>query len=368
MNTHENSQVGQPLDIAWAGKGSNYVGLGFKILLLKIITLGIYHFWGKTEIRKRLWHHVRINNEPLEYTGTGMELFLGFLMVMLLVFLPMILYIVGLQFMFGPKSTQLYVGVTILYAAIFFLFGVAVYSAQRYRLSRTQWRGIRGSLKGSMWKYGWTTFWTTLVTIITIGLAVPWQSIKLHSLITNNTYFGETPMSFRASSKPLFKAYILPWIAAIGGYALMIYLLYPIFQQLEGWENSGEIVDPKQIMAINLKILGYFLIFALVLSVVYASYQSKFYNYIAEKTRFSNGNFSLNTTARGLIWITLSNFLIVMLSLTILTPVAISRQFGYIVRNLSFNGNVDIAAISQSQQPKSKTGEGLAEGFDISSF
>lgn len=368
METQSNSQSGQPIDIAWTGKGSNYVGLGFKIFLLKIITLGIYHFWAKTEIRKRLWNNVRINNEPLEYTGTGMELFLGFLVVMFAVFLPAILLMFGLQFMFGPESIEAIVGVLCIYIFFIYLIGVAIYNANRYRLSRTQWRGIRGSLKGSAWGYGWTTFWTTIVSILTLGLAVPWQSIKLQRIITNNTHFGETPMNFTGNYKPLMKYYILPWIAALGGYGLMIFLLFPIFARLAALQKSGEIIDPATTLSIQFQILGYIIVFALVLSIVYAWYQSKYYNYIAEHTKFSNGSFALTTTPVGLIWITVSNFFIVILSLTILSPVAIARLFGYFVQNLSFNGNVDITSIEQSQVTKSKTGEGLAEGFDVSSF
>ena len=368
METQSSTHSGQPLDIAWTGKGSNFVGLGFKIFFLKIITLFLYHFWGKTEVRKRLWNNVRINNEPLEYTGTGMELFLGFLIVMLAVFLPAILMIVGLQVMFGPNSPMAIAGVVAIYVLFLFLIGVAIYNAHKYRLSRTQWRGIRGALKGSSWGYAWTAFWTTLVSIITLGLAVPWQSIKLQKIITDNTHFGEMPMRFTGTSKPLYRYYIVPWIALIAGYALLIFALMPTFQQLEALQRSGEIVSPERLFTLQLTILGYLLVFGLVMSVIYAWYQSKYYNYIAEHTQFSNGSFALTTTPGGLIWITLSNFLIVMLSLTILTPVAFARLFGYFVDNLSFNGTVDIASIEQSSQALSKTGEGLAEGFDVSSF
>ena len=140
MTDQANSQLGQPLDIDWAGKGSNYIGLGFKVFFLKIITLFIYHFWGKTEVRKKLWNHVRLNNEPLEYTGTGMELFLGFLITMFVVFVPAILALMGLAFAFGAESIQYIIGVICLYLFFLYLIGVAIYSAHKYRLSRTQWR------------------------------------------------------------------------------------------------------------------------------------------------------------------------------------------------------------------------------------
>jgi hypothetical protein len=35
MNDQPNSHLGQPLDIDWAGKGTNYIGLGFKVFFSK---------------------------------------------------------------------------------------------------------------------------------------------------------------------------------------------------------------------------------------------------------------------------------------------------------------------------------------------
>lgn len=359
---------GQPIDISWAGKGSDYIGLGFKIFLLKIITLGIYHFWGKTETRRKLWNQTRINSEPLEYTGTGMELFLGFLMAMLVVFVPVFLGVIAIVTIFGQQSPMLAVFMGLVYIFFLYLIGVAIYSANRYRISRTQWRGIRGALKGSAWAYGWTTFWTSIVAIISLGLAVPWQSIKLQGIMTNNTYFGETNMRFTGKASGVFKFYILPWLVMIGGLAVMAYMVMPYFIQIQAWQDAGGIVDPTKMMYVQMMLLLHYFGFLLFAGLAYAWYQSKYYNYIAENTHFSNGSFNLTTTPGGLIWLTLSNLLIVLLSLTILTPVAVARVFGYIVDNLSFNGTVDIASIEQSQQTLSKTGEGLAEGFDIGSF
>ncbi len=368
MDNQSTSLSGQPLDISWTGRGSKFIGLGFKIFFLKIITLGIYHFWGKTELRRRLWGNIRLNSEPVEYTGTGMQLFLGFLLTMLVLFLPAMLYIIALTFMFQPESVMFFVGIGLLYVFFLYLIGVAMYSAQQYRLSRTQWRGIRGQLKGSKWRYGFTTFWTTLVSIITLGLAVPWQSIKLNRIMTNNTHFGETPMHFTGKARDIFKYYLIPWAGGIGGYGLMVFLLMPVFGRLKGLTESGAPVDPSKIFSIQLTVFAYIIIFGLLMSVIYAWYQSKYYNYTAAHTHFSNGSFNLNTTGKGLMWLVISNFLIIILSLTILTPVAVARMFGYIMNNLSFNGNVDLTAIQQSEQTLSKTGEGLAEGFDIGSF
>ena len=75
-------------------------GLGWlsvKNALLGLITLTIYRFWAKTNVRKHVWSCIHINGEPLEYTGTGKELFIGALIILFLIFLPFVLIVTGLQ-------------------------------------------------------------------------------------------------------------------------------------------------------------------------------------------------------------------------------------------------------------------------------
>ena len=75
--------------ISWVHPPGGFAGLSLLNGVLRILTLGVYHFWGKTEVRQRIWSAVRIDGEPLEYRGTGGELFRGFLIVFFLILLPM---------------------------------------------------------------------------------------------------------------------------------------------------------------------------------------------------------------------------------------------------------------------------------------
>ena len=43
------------------------IGLSVYNFFMRLLTLGIYHFWGKTEVRRRIWSAIRLNGEPLEY-------------------------------------------------------------------------------------------------------------------------------------------------------------------------------------------------------------------------------------------------------------------------------------------------------------
>src|ERR1041385_8862991 len=69
------------------GRVGELYGIYFRNLLLSILTLGIYRFWAKTRWRRYLWSHLTLLGEPFEYSGTGKELFIGFLKAALLIFL-----------------------------------------------------------------------------------------------------------------------------------------------------------------------------------------------------------------------------------------------------------------------------------------
>ena len=250
----------QALDITFDSKGDRLVGLGLINGLLKILTLGIYSFWGKTEVRRRIWSFTRLNGEPLEYTGTGKELFLGFLVVFFLYILPLMLGGFAIIYVFPANKIALGLYYTISYVLFFLLIGNAFYRATRYRLSRTRWRGIRGGLTGSPGRYGWTYFWTlalpivlalgaaalfgkpitepTLSTLgskgfgpsfdinnkwsiaaivagaVTVALILPWRSNALQRLMTNEMLFGNAPLTYTGEAGPLYKKY---FIAGFGG-------------------------------------------------------------------------------------------------------------------------------------------------------
>ena len=68
--------------IRFTGRWQDYLKIAVTNLLLTIVTLGIYRFWATARQRRYLWSNTRIIDDELEWTGTGGEMFIGFLMVM----------------------------------------------------------------------------------------------------------------------------------------------------------------------------------------------------------------------------------------------------------------------------------------------
>ena len=65
--------------LVYAGSAGRVGRIALVNTFLALITIGVYRFWGKTRLRQYLWGAVRFQGDSLEYTGRPIELFLGFL-------------------------------------------------------------------------------------------------------------------------------------------------------------------------------------------------------------------------------------------------------------------------------------------------
>ena len=376
------SPAGDPVGIAWSGPTWGLAGLGLVNFLLSIITLGIYHFWAKTEVRRRLVSSIRINGEPMEYTGTGMELFLGFIISLLVVLLPFQLLIFGAQIYFGPQNPASGLIVFAALPFIFYLYGVAAYRARRYRRSRLRWRGVRGAVVGNSWTYGLQALWTSVVGLLASGWLTPWRDNYLHRRITGDTRFGDRPFKYSGQAGPLYPVYALAWVGQVViflvvaglGAALLWPVAKPVFEAIQaasGPDNKIDWQSPElrailpQLIGLVSAAAGVFVVYAMIASVLWSLFYAREYRYFADNTALEGLHFKLSVSGWSLFWLFLSNTLLSLLTLTILSPVAEARVARYFIRRLSSNGSIDFAGILQSQERLSKTGEGLAEAFDV---
>ncbi|WP_085793346.1 YjgN family protein [Roseivivax jejudonensis] len=184
----------------YTGEGPALFRLGLVTGLLTFVTLGIYRFWAKTRIRRFIWSAAELDGSRFEYTGTGLEKFLGFLVavVFLAVYLGLVqiaLVYVGLNLFSDPETPQQAMAqlsafyITFL-AVVPFLF-FAIYRARRYKLARTRWRGIRFGMEKGAWGYVLRAigYWT--LTILTLGVLLPLQTFHLTKYMTDRSWFGD---------------------------------------------------------------------------------------------------------------------------------------------------------------------------------
>lgn len=344
------------------------VGLSAFNYLMRILTLGFYHFWGKTEVRKRIWSAVRIEGEPLAYTGTGRELCLGFVLIFGVVLVPVALLSFGAVVAFGPQSVLLGAFQGLTYLVFFLLYGVGAHRAQRYRLSRTQWRGVAGSLAGSSWRYGLAHFWTGMLIPLTLGWIIPWRTTRLQRLVISQTRFGDRLFTFTATAGPLYARFLLLWTGTLTTLLVAGYLMMKVARGAllvrdaaapQGWSYSPAAAASLVLIAVAAYIAY---------SVFSAWYRASQINHFARHTHYEGASFRSSVTAGGLMWLTISNFLIVILTLGLLTPVAQGRSARYFVEHLAIDGAIDFGGVARGTDNGDRTGEGLAQAFDVDAF
>ncbi len=106
----------------------------------------------------------------------------------------------------------------------------------------------------------------------------------------------------------------------------------------------------------------------IVYSIVSAWYRAKQINHFAAHTHFDKASFRSRVTAGGLIWIGVTNILLVIFTLGLLIPVAQARAARYLVENLEIVGAVSLDEIAQGADAGIRRGEGLAQAFDVDAF
>src|SRR5262245_52016259 len=134
MNELSTAAAPHVSQVGFAGR-PGFVKLIFKNGLLILLTTSIYRFWARTNMRRYLWNNVVIGGEPLEYTGRGIELFIGFLIASSILF-PVFLLYTALQFLLMNSDWGLYALGFLYVAAIMVLTQVAIYRMRRYKLTR----------------------------------------------------------------------------------------------------------------------------------------------------------------------------------------------------------------------------------------
>ena len=115
-------------------------------------------------------------------------------------------------------------------------------------------------------------------------------------------------------------------------------------------------------------LIGILLTASFFYSIITAWYRAAQANIFAAATRFEGVPLKLAVSAGGLIWLFVTNYLMTTFTAGILKPVAEARTAKYFVERFAFDGPIDLEAIAQSQAALGRTGEGLAQAFDVDAF
>jgi uncharacterized membrane protein YjgN (DUF898 family) len=285
MNDVSMSAMPQVSPVQFAGR-PGFIRLLFKNALLSVVTFGFYRFWARTSVRRYLWNNVVVGGEPLEYAGRGIELFIGFLIAMAIIApLAAVYGVIQYLMLISPLwavSAQL-----IYFAVIGVLIQVAVFRARRYRLSRTQWRGIRCWQDGSSWRYVGISLLYGLLTLVTLGLAAPWMNTALQRYKIEHTIFGNRRFSFTGSGSGLIGRWLVVYV--LGALPLIVFFTLNAGTWLEmATAVGGGEIDEEEFRELATEIRGWWILsFAYLFGIVaWLWYRVSEFRYFVAHTEF----------------------------------------------------------------------------------
>ena len=302
--------------LSFHGVGGSLFGIHIVNVFLTIVTLGVFYFWGKARVRRYLWSQTAIAGDRFAFHGTGREMLLGFLKAVLIFAVPLI----ALSIVYNSPSVW-----GVVRALAYFLayvigtvfYPLAIVGARRYRLSRSSWRGIRFSFRGSGKEFIRLFFVQSLLTGVTLGLWYPVFDTKRYAFLTSNSWFGNRRFDFDGSSFQLFKSFLLALI------------LTPF-----------------------------------TLGLCWFWYVAKKRRFFWGHTTFGAARYQYAATGGAILLLMLLNLIIIVATLGLGWPWAKVRSARFLARNLTLVGPLELESIQQDAQAASATGEGLAGLLD----
>lgn len=308
----------QHYQLEFHGKGSEYFSIMIVNWLLTLVTLGLYYPWARAKKLRYVYGNTALNNEYFHFSGTGKEMFKGFIKIILLYFAILAIF-AALQ----TLTESPFLAILFIYLAIFGLIPFAIHGSFRYRMSRTSYRGIRFGYRGNRNElvvnfYKWVFF-----TLITLGIYGAWMQMNIRRYTHQNIRYGDVV-----------------------------------------FDNHS---DGTDWFFLNLK--GYFL--TIFTFGIYAFWwQRDIFNYYYNSITITKGEqevvCSSTATGGGFFSLLVGNFFITVLTLGLGKAWADMRTQQFICDNVKLEGNINMEEIHQTEEEYTDAfGEDAMDFFEI---
>ncbi len=342
--------------IRFTGNWREYLPIAATNALLIICTLGIYRFWASARQRRYLWSRTELIDDTLEWTGTGKEMFLGFLIVMCVLAPFFLFFQFLLPALVARGKAEAAGGIFFLfYVALIYLGGFARFRALRYRLSRSWWHGIRGGSDDPGWNYGGEYLGRVALSAMTMFIVFPWAATRLWNSRWSAMSFG--PLEFRANlnSEGLKWRWVLIYLAPttvfIAGSLLALTL------------GLGAGSAPRA--SIGGVFIAVFVAVYVAIPLATLNWYAKYYRHAASATTLGDLEFSFDATTLEWLGLFFGNLGLAIVTLGFGATYWGYRNWAFMVRHLHIYGTIDVTDLTQSTTHAPREAEGFADAFDV---
>ncbi|MCY3683737.1 MAG: DUF898 family protein [Gemmatimonadetes bacterium] len=317
LNVPELGEDHNPLRLRFHGNGSSLFGIFVINVLLTLLTLGVYYFWGKAKIRRYMHSQTELHNSRFSNHTTGGELCIGWIKALILILA--IVLISEIPSFFWEDMTHEWITLLAFYGLLLFVFlPLAIVGSLRFRLSRTSYRGIRFSFRGNSKTFFKIYYIGLLKTIFTLGLYYPYFETKIRLFLTRSVRFGTGRFKFFGTGRALF------W------YFVLNLFLTPF----------------------TLGLCWYW----------YWAHKTRYY---WSCTTFEGTSFHSTVVGSRLLSLKVGNFILLVISLGLAWPWVAVRNNRFLCDYLVLSDPPDFSSIAQDFSDAGATGEGLSDYLDF---
>jgi uncharacterized membrane protein YjgN (DUF898 family) len=311
INTPPATSARAPEPLRFTGTGASYFGIWIVNLLLTIITLGIYSAWAKVRRLQYFYRHTELAGSSFDFHGSPKRILIG----------RVIAFVMFAAYNWSVRLQSIWTLVVIVVLAA--VLPGLLRSSLRFRLYNTSWRGTRFYFRGSVGGAYRVFLLNGFLSVITLYGMLPFAHQRLKAYQHNNSWFGQTRFSFHARAGQFYLLYLM-LLAGLLVFAIVLAVagiggaLGALFQM----QQHGGHVEPRAILKAVLILYGARLLIAVVLGPVFHALIT---NLIWNSTRLGEHRIECNMSPLGLMWITVSNFVLVIVTLGMFIPWAMVR-------------------------------------------
>lgn len=350
QDSGERRVVNRFTPLEFTGSGMQLFGIQLLNILLIAITVGIWTPWARVRKRRFFYNNTRILDEGLDYLASGFDIFKGWLIVTIVLLLFYALPFLGIPFLQEGFSV-----------ALVFVYPWALIQSLRFNARNLAWRDVRFDFRGSYFGAFWNFFLFPAIGILTLGLLIPMASRSMRDYIARNYSFGNARFFSESALGPYygagFKTVLL--FLSLGILMTVFFVMVvagPAATQwiagiMTGDLSAGTI---EQLYAILLSQSLTFAVPAMlfILFVITGSYYRALTRNIMLGSLRLQGGIRFRSLVSGFVlaWIMITNIFLIIISLGLLHPWTEVRRYRYLTENTEIRPITDLNGFLDKQK------------------
>lgn len=340
--------IPQRYPFVFTGTGGEYFRIWIVNIALTIITLGIYSAWAKVRTNRWFYGHTLLDNSPFSYLATPIQILKGRLIAAAL----LILYTIT------SSTAPLIAGIIML--GIMIASPWIIVMALRFTSRQSAYRGLKFNFTGSVGEAAIVYLLLPALSFITLGLALPYTAYRQVRFLASNYVYGSTQAEYEGTLKPFWSVYLIALVLLFIPMGILSYAVFTAYQ-------LGLTGMPKELIytAIGTLVLIGIISFYLIIPVIAAFVQSRKANLFYNHTVIRTVHFKSTQRARDLIWIYLTNLILIAITFGLFIPFASVRLARYRAEHLALFSDDLAAFTAQARDNMSAVGGEISDLFDM---